>query len=261
MKYCDDYAALLDLYVDGELSSDELSDVQAHLDTCPGCRAYVDDALSLRAVFPDVEGTEVPDGFAEGVMAAIRAQSAPASPVPQKRRTPLWVRSLLPLAACFAVVLLLQKDSFFSRTQKSAMDTQAPASFAETAEEYGASASSEDPTAADSGAAYSDAPAALSSNDQAPVPAEVESRAAPAGDSYNALKVSAVVELPPEAAPLLASRTAERAENGTLQYELSVEEYAALLEQLAETGVSLDALPSAEACSGTVLVAVAPAED
>ena len=72
MKYCDDYAALLDLYVDGELSSDELSDVQAHLDTCPGCRAYVDDALSLRAAFPDVEDTEVPDGFAEGVMAAIR---------------------------------------------------------------------------------------------------------------------------------------------------------------------------------------------
>ena len=77
MKYCDDYAALLDLYVDGELSPAEMADVQAHLDTCPGCQAYVDNALAICAAFPHAEDTEVPNGFAGGVMAAIRAQ-APA---------------------------------------------------------------------------------------------------------------------------------------------------------------------------------------
>ena len=47
MKYCEEYAALLDLFVDGELSLEEMLRVQEHLDTCPACRAYVDDALAM----------------------------------------------------------------------------------------------------------------------------------------------------------------------------------------------------------------------
>ena len=35
MKYCEEYAALLDLYVDGELSPGEMAAVQEHLDQCP----------------------------------------------------------------------------------------------------------------------------------------------------------------------------------------------------------------------------------
>ena len=69
MKYCEDFAALLDLWLDGELPPEEMVRVQAHLDECPACRAYVDDALAIRASFPQVEDTPVPDGFAEGVMA------------------------------------------------------------------------------------------------------------------------------------------------------------------------------------------------
>ena len=60
MKYCETYAALLDLFVDGELSFEEMLEVQAHLDECPACRSYVDDAMAIRAAFPDVEDTEVP---------------------------------------------------------------------------------------------------------------------------------------------------------------------------------------------------------
>ena len=55
MKYCEEYAALLDLFVDGELSLEEMLRVQEHLDTCPACRAYVDDALAMSAAFPDAE--------------------------------------------------------------------------------------------------------------------------------------------------------------------------------------------------------------
>ena len=75
MKYCENFAALLDPFVDGELSPDEMARVQAHLDACPACRAYVDDALAIRAAFPDAEDTPVPDGFAESVMARIRAET------------------------------------------------------------------------------------------------------------------------------------------------------------------------------------------
>ena len=44
--------ALLDAFVDGELTSEEMISVQSHLDECPECRAYVDDALAIRASFP-----------------------------------------------------------------------------------------------------------------------------------------------------------------------------------------------------------------
>ena len=77
MRPCDEYAALLDDYVDGELTPAEADRVRDHLTVCPGCRAYVDDALAIRAAFPDAEDTEVPEGFAEGVSAAIRAGAAP----------------------------------------------------------------------------------------------------------------------------------------------------------------------------------------
>jgi hypothetical protein len=108
MKYCEDYAALLDAYVDGDLSPNEMAQVQAHLDTCPGCRAYVDDVFAIRAAFPEVEDTEVPDGFADRVMAAVREE-----PAPKQKKTP-WAKVLLPLAACCAIVILLQNGLFQS---------------------------------------------------------------------------------------------------------------------------------------------------
>ena len=51
--------ALLDAFVDGELTSEEMISVQSHLDECPECRAYVDDALAIRASFP----TWYPSGY------------------------------------------------------------------------------------------------------------------------------------------------------------------------------------------------------
>ena len=100
MKYCEDFVALLDPFVDGELTPDEMVRVQAHLDQCPACRAYVDDALAIRAAFPDAEDTELPDGFAESVMARIQAEAA------QKQKSRPWPKVLASLAACCAIVLL-----------------------------------------------------------------------------------------------------------------------------------------------------------
>ena len=56
MKYCEEYAALLDLFVDGELAPEDMKRVGDHLTGCPGCQAYVDDALAIRACFPDAAG-------------------------------------------------------------------------------------------------------------------------------------------------------------------------------------------------------------
>ena len=105
MRPCDEYAALLDLYVDGELSPQEMVRVQEHLDLCPGCQSYVDDALTMRAAFPDAEDTEVPEGFAESVCAVIQA----ADTAPKRNRRRRWVKTLLPMAACCAIVVLLSR--------------------------------------------------------------------------------------------------------------------------------------------------------
>ena len=80
MTYCKEFSALLDPYIDGELSPEETARVREHLHTCDGCRAYVQAALAIRDAFPEAEDTPVPDGFAAGVMAAIRADAAPWPP-------------------------------------------------------------------------------------------------------------------------------------------------------------------------------------
>jgi len=110
MKYCEEYAALLDLFVDGELSPDELERVRAHLETCPGCRAYVDDALAIRAGFPDVEDTAVPEGFAESVMERIREDAGKSAKIIEMKRRSVrrWAGSLAALAACCGLVILLR---------------------------------------------------------------------------------------------------------------------------------------------------------
>ena len=112
MDTCQEFAALLDLYADGELPPAEAERVQAHLETCGVCRSYVDDIQAIRAAFPTIEDTPVPEGFADGVMAAIRAGKAPR----KRQSAPRWARVALPLAACLAIfavvqVPLLQRDT------------------------------------------------------------------------------------------------------------------------------------------------------
>lgn len=107
MKYCEEYGALLDAYVDGELSPADTLRVSAHLKACEGCRAYVDAALSIRSAFPgEAEEAEIPAEFAAGVLSAIRAGAAPRPCTPPaKRREFPWKRLALPLAACLALTV------------------------------------------------------------------------------------------------------------------------------------------------------------
>lgn len=222
MKYCDDYAALLDLYVDGELSPAEMAGVQAHLDTCPGCRAYVDDALAIRAAFPDAEDTEVPDGFAGGVMAAIRAQTAARKPqaAPQKRTLS---KILLPLAACCAIVLLARGVGFPGGSKsESPADTAAPMMTESCAEE----------------------PAALAEDSPYDSQAAAEARSTPQASAKSAAEDAsslyfAILTLPPDALEmeLLADCAPLSEADGESRYELSAEDYAVLLEQLDAAGI------------------------
>ena len=96
-----EHTALLDAFVDGQLTAEEMTEVKAHLADCPDCRAYVDDALTIRASFPTEEEPAQPEGFAGRVMQAVA--KAPQS---RPKKQP-WGR-LAAAAACLALVILVQ---------------------------------------------------------------------------------------------------------------------------------------------------------
>lgn len=103
MKYCEEYAALISAWLDGELNEEETGRLQAHLFTCPGCRAYLADLKAMGRAFPSLEEVEVPEDFTASVMARIRAQTPP-----EKKRAShtLW-RRWGAWACCLALLVLV----------------------------------------------------------------------------------------------------------------------------------------------------------
>ena len=244
MKYCENFAALLDPFVDGELSPDEMARVQAHLDGCPACRAYVDDALAIRASFPDAEDTPVPDGFAESVMARIRAEAASqAEAAPQKKTSRPWLKALASLAACCAIVLLAAP--MFSHSSKTeAAPAEAPAAAADTAastERAMEFALTEEAPAGESAEESREDLASSKLYDAAPSPSAAADSGATAyfteADPASWLTLTAE-----EAGSLLASFTPVEETETELRYELTSGELETLLAALSEAGI----VPSGE---------------
>ena len=278
MKYCEEFEALLDLYVDGELEVADMIRVQEHLDTCPACRSYVDELLAIRAAFPEIEDTIVPAGFAEGVMAAISA----SAPKAKKRSTP-WKKVLIPMAACLAVVVMALPLTGVMNNAR--MESAAPAE-APTA----APAAALESFVADT-AAEEDTPAEMVMEAPAEVPAAPEpeeamdvhytsTAAAPAAGAdarindgaeltqdtespalYTAKLAGdprAVITLPAEGAnlELLVGRAADRQSDGRMEFDLPFADYEMLLIQLDESGFDylLEEYPAA--AGETILVII-----
>ena len=244
MKYCENFAALLDPFVDGDLSPDEMARVQAHLDGCPACRAYVDDALAIRASFPDAEDTPVPDGFAESVMARIRAEAASqAEAAPQKKTSRPWLKALASLAACCAIVLLAAP--MFSHSSKTeAAPAEAPAAAADTAastERAMEFALTEEAPAGESAEESREDLASSKLYDAAPSPSAAADSGATAyfteADPASWLTLTAE-----EAGSLLADFTPAEETETELRYELTSGELETLLAALSEAGI----VPSGE---------------
>lgn len=286
MRYCEEFAALLDPYIDNELSPEETARVREHLRTCDGCRAYVQAALLMRDAFPEAEDAVVPEGFAEGVMAAIRADAAP-----RKRPRSRWQRTLLPLAACFAVVVLAVStlprsgDTAVRDDETTQAESQLPESASVSAADSGAvdsaadAAQAEEDTAATNAPATDDAsasetqPASSGVQEGAEVPSAdtrttslpetssseaAESAAAPAPYAVQTLPCLTLTEQ--EAGTLLERFTPVSDEDGTLIYELTAAEYADLLEQLEQQGMTVAGAAAVQeaVAAGTVRVCVIP---
>lgn len=80
MKECEEFAPLLSAFVDGELTEEERAEVLAHVSECEKCRRLLGELTALHAALGELEDEDVPAGFTEGVMAAVRAEKAAKKP-------------------------------------------------------------------------------------------------------------------------------------------------------------------------------------
>ena len=247
-----EHTALLDAFVDGQLTAEEMTEVQAHLAECPDCRAYVDDALTIRASFPTEEEPALPEGFAGRVMQAVA--KAPQS---RPKKQP-WGR-LAAAAACLALVILVQHGVETSSLSGST-DTAAYAADCET-EESTAPRSAETPSAtaadscrpmdtpADSGGESAEAgesQADKKERDGADYSGQSASQGTGDGitvetPSENAAEFPTVQMSAADLGDLLDDRIpTEQEDTGTVRYLLTRAEFDHLQEKLAERGVTLE---------------------
>lgn len=253
-------AALLDAFVDGELTAAEMAEVQAHLAECPDCQAYVDDALAIRADFPTAESTELPADFTDHIMQAV-------AKTPQSRpKTQPWGK-LAAAAACLAVIVLVQYGAGLSsrNTSNEAAAYTADCAAAESTVERSADASSgddadscqpmdspDDSGESDSVAADSGEPDSVAADSaQQANKSESTDGTASIQSAYqngkSAVPVITGADLPTvrvsatEIGDLLDDRTpTEQKDTGVVRYLLTRTEFDALAEELADRGVTLE---------------------
>ena len=277
MNPCPEYAALLDLYVDGELTAEEMDQVARHVADCPGCAAYVDDILAIRAAFPDAEDTPVPEDFSRRVMEAVAAHPRTA---PKKRKR--WLQAALPLAACLAVAILLQNGTLqrlipagAGSTSDAAPSAGAAMTESNAAEGWDGAADTADSGTAEEaplprlsggtdGAVQEDAaPAETPEAAEAPKETEAENGTITQQDAVAPQLFATTAATSPdltltvqEAGTLLEGYVLVSETEDQLLYQLTAPEYAGLLEALDDLGV--DWTGPAPETAETFLVAVTP---
>ena len=258
--------ALLDAFLDGELTSDEMIQVQAHLDECPACQAYVDDALAIRAAFPTEDDIPLPADFSENVM-----RSVAKAPQSRPKKQP-WGK-LAAAAACLAVIVLVQHSALGgtgSTDSSAAYDTAAVMDVAaaesapaeRTMDSPSAGAESED-AADDSAEAFTatsggsletqkskDTAAYTSGSGQSGIQVDLPSASEDAAQEngasvtvgpFNQADLPTVHVSAADIGDLLDGREPAETENsGTLRYLLTRQEYDDLVAELADRGVSLE---------------------
>ena len=128
MTPCEEYWEALNALVDGECTPEEEAALRAHLAVCPGCRAALADLEAVQAVceewagepddFTDAEFVDVPEGFAQRVLARaaetpqIRAEKPRRG---RKSRSRGYGATWAALAACLALMVCLEATVFPSR--------------------------------------------------------------------------------------------------------------------------------------------------
>jgi mycothiol system anti-sigma-R factor len=98
MKGCDDYSPTIQLYVDQELSGEELRDFRAHLEDCPACRAELEAEESLSALLHQSRPLyRAPDTLRRQVLQAVESAPQTGTYAPGRLRRRVTILLARPL--------------------------------------------------------------------------------------------------------------------------------------------------------------------
>lgn len=253
MKSCEQYEPLISAFLDRELSGDEKVEVAEHLAACPVCQRYFDDLVAIHDVL-EREEAPVPEGFADRVMAGV-------GDTPQDRavlRFPHW-RRWAALAACCAIAALalwtlppqhtktadqsIAEDSAEVEAREVPAPAGAPAAQAEDGTVGSEAAEAEEESAPESGEmkraiGSASAPDGFDAASAEPEPASILPTAAPPAedgltdDRSNGV-MGTVSAGGPAARAWVEETLGQEWEAGRV-YQLTEEEYAALVDALTE---------------------------
>lgn len=233
--------ALLDAFVDGELTAEELAAVQEHLRDCSDCQAYVNDVLAIRAAFPTVEDTAVPADFTKKVMEAVAN-----TPQSRPKKQP-WGKLLT--AACLAVIVLVQRVGLGGAVENADTTTYSTADCAvaeSAAVERGVNTAAEaedvEVPAEESSERY-DSDTVYTSGTLAAKNADTPTATQNGTAADESTEVEALPTVRLSAADigdLLSDREPEGTDTDCVRYLLTREEFDALAVQLAEQDITLE---------------------
>lgn len=71
---CRELVELVTEYLEGTLPAEEVAAIEAHLDECPGCRAYLDQMRATIAVLGTVTVQTLPDRTVDDLLRVFRAR-------------------------------------------------------------------------------------------------------------------------------------------------------------------------------------------
>lgn len=140
MKCCEQYAAALSAFVDGELSENEKEEVLSHVEHCRNCREYLSELMIVHTMFEEMPELDAPEGFSERVLERVHEEKRARS-----RHRRAWPRVL---AACFALLVvtaaawklapaMVSSNDSAADCNTSGNDTaSAPAASGDTAEDF-----------------------------------------------------------------------------------------------------------------------------
>lgn len=133
MRNCDDILDLINASLDGALTTEEQTTLDAHLASCPACSALYTELCGLHTAAAGLEELPAPAGFAEAVMAAIAAEPAQDKadnviPFSARRKTRAsWTKWAATAAAVAIVVLGAVSIPSLSGNMEVKRDAAAPA--------------------------------------------------------------------------------------------------------------------------------------
>lgn len=106
MTYHDEYIELISAALDGALSPAQQEKLEAHLASCPECKALHEELAAVHAALSDLPPVEVPADLTDRIMAAVAAEQVLPFAPPEKKKPSLHWQRWLASAAVLAVVVM-----------------------------------------------------------------------------------------------------------------------------------------------------------